>query len=473
MNSHTSFFRFVARTCCLIVASASPAIAGPGPSRAGTTDRVVKTARAASVGGVSTRGDATLSKSSKARVVEPTRAERGEAWVPWYPASISPSGGGRTWCGDGWCEEWDGEDQWSCPDDCGYPFPTEYCGDGSCNSGEWCGSCPGDCGECPASCGDGWCNGGEDCSSCSGDCGECVPAPYCGDGQCAPGAEDCGTCLQDCPCWMDGTSCNASGYPGQCVAFCGNGVCGSDESCTSCSQDCGQCAPVVTCGDGTCNGQEDCNSCSNDCGGCPPPEEPTIDVYADGFLVNESTLQAVGSVSVNSGSSVEIQGDITIVNDATGAVIATQHFAGGSYASGSFNAEIPGLGPVASFVEPTSVLVTLRVVVAVGVVLAGLFSFFKSKTKKVEIRREYQLVAYALDTQKMASYLAGCYYKKLNPCAVGCAGSAPTELNQATWSRPCPPFAGQWWLSTSGVCVATGTPYGSQIPLACHAIPIP
>lgn len=48
-----------------------------------------------------------------------------------------------------------------------------FCGDGTCNGGETCGSCASDCGACPV-CGDGTCNGTENCSSCASDCGACT-----------------------------------------------------------------------------------------------------------------------------------------------------------------------------------------------------------------------------------------------------------------------------------------------------------
>jgi len=51
--------------------------------------------------------------------------------------------------------------------------------------------------------------------------------------------------------------------------FCGDGTCGFEEDCSSCAEDCGECAPSPTCGDGTCDFDEDCSSCELDCGTCP------------------------------------------------------------------------------------------------------------------------------------------------------------------------------------------------------------
>jgi hypothetical protein len=51
--------------------------------------------------------------------------------------------------------------------------PPSGCGNGTCDEGETCGTCPGDCGECPpggSQCGNGVCDAGEDCG-CS-DCAE-------------------------------------------------------------------------------------------------------------------------------------------------------------------------------------------------------------------------------------------------------------------------------------------------------------
>src|SRR5690606_1616624 len=51
------------------------------------------------------------------------------------------------------------------------------CGDGTCNGGETCMTCSGDCGACGPTCGDGTCDPNEDCGSCASDCGAC---PTCG-----------------------------------------------------------------------------------------------------------------------------------------------------------------------------------------------------------------------------------------------------------------------------------------------------
>jgi hypothetical protein len=120
---------------------------------------------------------------------------------------------------------------------------TSGCGNGSCDPGETCSSCPSDC-AC-ATCGDGNCDPGETCSSCPGDCGPCAT---CGDGNCDPG-ETCTSCPGDCgPC-----------------SGCGDSKCDPGETCSTCPGDCGACA---TCGDTTCDPGETCSTCPGDCGSC-------------------------------------------------------------------------------------------------------------------------------------------------------------------------------------------------------------
>jgi hypothetical protein len=50
---------------------------------------------------------------------------------------------------------------------------------------------------------------------------------------------------------------------------CGDGICHSQELCSSCSVDCGGCPPPPppVCGDGVCDAGEDLNTCYSDCGG--------------------------------------------------------------------------------------------------------------------------------------------------------------------------------------------------------------
>jgi len=95
---------------------------------------------------------------------------------------------------------------------------------------------------------------------------------HCGDGTCGTD-ETCASCVADCgacdPCG-DGT-CAATEDCASCEADCGacdpcgDGVCGSDETCTSCEADCGACEG---CGDGVCGSDETCTSCAVDCGVC-------------------------------------------------------------------------------------------------------------------------------------------------------------------------------------------------------------
>ena len=143
-----------------------------------------------------------------------------------------------TYCGDNICNG--GETCSTCSQDCGVcggptPPPTPipaYCGDGTCNDteGETQQNCAIDCGN-PGDpdpfCGDGACNALETCSTCSQDCGTCSTPDFCGDGTCSA-TESCSTCSQDCGTCSD---------PG----FCGDSVCSAFETCDSCPADCGGC----------------------------------------------------------------------------------------------------------------------------------------------------------------------------------------------------------------------------------------
>ena len=67
--------------------------------------------------------------------------------------------------------------------------------------------------------------------------------------------------------------------PGGTTVYCGDGTCNTNENCSTCSRDCGDCSsggPTPYCGDGSCNNNEDCGSCSRDCGACEPVKNEDI-----------------------------------------------------------------------------------------------------------------------------------------------------------------------------------------------------
>lgn len=127
-----------------------------------------------------------------------------------------------------------------------------------CSSGLYCNS--GVCSTCSSVCDDS-CNGGASCYNVDPDCDASGSATLncCGNNQCSSD-ESCQTCPSDC---------------GQCqitLGVCGNSICEADssETCASCPQDCGVCAGEV-CNPGNCNGvcgtckEYQCNGNSCDC----------------------------------------------------------------------------------------------------------------------------------------------------------------------------------------------------------------
>lgn len=203
---------------------------------------------------------------------------------------------------------WDASCATLCSGGCGFACDSfvPSCGDGGCQAGEDCDSCPDDCGAC---CGDGTCANGETCATCPGDCGACTLSDGC-TLSLAPGCDGCA--CESCVCALDAVCCDVQWdeqCAGECEVPCGmacNGqdgglgcltstmpaggcgdcaceqcVCAVDPLCCSalwdahcvalCTNDCGfscQGAPTPVCGDGVCNPGEDCTNCTVDCPGC-------------------------------------------------------------------------------------------------------------------------------------------------------------------------------------------------------------
>lgn len=244
-------------------------------------------------------------------------------------------------CGNAFCGT--GETLDSCPSDCANGRTTETCGNAFCGSGETSQSCPSDCTASPAttcpatkynnyasnfSCSYTACPAG--CSYDGTGCATgCYTAPSCSPNQynnqttstscnykaCPNG---CNYNTTGCPvsCLSSGGVCpinaynnntgsyscsyskcpsgctySAAGCPSSCKTdACGDGICGSSESSTSCAADCGGTASGY-CGDGKCGTTETSSSCPNDCGGTSSAYEDTqikcadgIDNDSDGFV---------------------------------------------------------------------------------------------------------------------------------------------------------------------------------------------
>jgi hypothetical protein len=142
---------------------------------------------------------------------------------------------------------------------------------GTCDSGEDCGNCPGDCPTFPlpgASCGNGICEAGngENCLNCAADCnglqsGKPANRFCCGNG----GGSNPVPC-SDSRCTSNGFQCTSTPVPGGSTC-CGDLLCQGSENGTNCAIDCGSCAPTETsCTDGMdndCDTFVDCND--SDC----------------------------------------------------------------------------------------------------------------------------------------------------------------------------------------------------------------
>ncbi len=172
-----------------------------------------------------------------------------------------------------------------------------FCGNSYCDGTETCSSCEDDCGPCPPTCGDGTCDVsvGETCYNCQSDCGLC-----CGDGVCDAN-EDCTSCETDCgacpTCFGDidfvctdackvvvpgGYKCDATS---NCSAACKvsswmecetGGICCVNDTSKTCEEIYNDpetcfgvgCVGSDICGDGYCGVNEDCLTCSDDCPTC-------------------------------------------------------------------------------------------------------------------------------------------------------------------------------------------------------------
>ncbi|MCH8251977.1 MAG: S8 family serine peptidase [Planctomycetes bacterium] len=155
--------------------------------------------------------------------------------------------------------------------------------DGTCESGEDCNNCPGDCfAGSGASCNNGVCEAGdgEDCVSCPADCnGKQNGNPNgrfcCGDGD-GTGPLPC----SDPICSTNGWVCTDTPATPSC---CGDGTCEGTEDSSNCEVDCG---PAEVCGNLSCGAGEDQCNCPGDCG-APPANETDcadgVDEDCDGF----------------------------------------------------------------------------------------------------------------------------------------------------------------------------------------------
>ena len=158
-----------------------------------------------------------------------------------------PGCGGQESCFDGKC---------ICTPAC----DLKQCGDDGC--GNPCGMCPDDktCidGQCEVTCGDGKCAAGEETKcSCPEDCGVCEGCCM-WPGQCEAGTSDiaCGKKGEYCLACTIGKSCHDQ----QCIFYCGDGICGGEETKCDCAEDCGDSCAQKVCGDDGCGGIcGDCN----------------------------------------------------------------------------------------------------------------------------------------------------------------------------------------------------------------------
>lgn len=143
---------------------------------------------------------------------------------------------------------------------------------------ETCNNCPGDVGKCDGQS----CNSKSECEGNYCVHNKCSHTAYIkGDTYCDSSVgESCLNSPSDCAC-SSSKKCNSQG---KCVTYCGNGICESSEQ-GSCKADCQWCGDGYCqdnekrnckldcdwCGDGFCQVDETCSSCTSDCGDCKSP----------------------------------------------------------------------------------------------------------------------------------------------------------------------------------------------------------
>ncbi|HEY4179206.1 MAG TPA: hypothetical protein VGM90_20320 [Kofleriaceae bacterium] len=157
-----------------------------------------------------------------------------------------------------------------------------------------------------------------DSSSGSGDDQTGDDGPSCGDGVCSS-TESPSSCQTDCPVTAscgDGTcsgSETATSCPDDCglQAFCGDGLCSGDETSANCTADCGTGA---VCGDGVCNGTESSTSCPGDCAASNTCTSAPDTCTGDNVCVTGTCVPAFGRVY-----KLYMQGGKMTQNDAAGA----------------------------------------------------------------------------------------------------------------------------------------------------------
>lgn len=194
------------------------------------------------------------------------------------------------------------------------------------------GSCAFDlsgCTGCPVCDNDGTCESGEDCNSCPGDCPSgSTNGAVCGNGVCEAGnGENCLTCSADCNGKQNGNPngryCCGDGSAGAGAVTCADARCGGPSECTNDPVSGGS----YCCGDLTCDDGEDCGNCPLDCAAGPENCTNGSDDDCDGFVdcadsdcASDPACQCQPTSEVcNNGTDDDCDGDIDCADaDCTG-----------------------------------------------------------------------------------------------------------------------------------------------------------